>query len=479
MLALLVAVVVFGFSEGAANLWGRWMRDPTYGHGILLFPLTLVLIWRSQRATTVSSADRPSLILAVCIFLGIALGQMLGILAAFQFGLPLGILAVLVFLYGRQSLESLWFPVLFLYFSIPVWDIINPMLQSLTTLAVGQLLYLVRLPAFIVGNQVEVANGVFEIAAGCSGLRFFIITTALAALYGDWYLEGWRSKLTVLVAGIVLSIIGNWLRVFMVIQMGVHLGLDHPQVADHRFVGWLVFVVTVAIMLWFARYLKQRDEGNAVPQAQPTPQLSVIALGACALLAVHGGSALTQHLLVRDAQSLSASIDGPDYLRVDACGLWRNGFVGADFEARGTIRHGEGVLCVDTVWYAQQQQGAEVTNPANRAFAGTRFERVRGVPRFNTRGDELVVGRTETGEGVWVAIRRYIGEQPTESALDTLWLQLKSLLAGRLDARALLVTQRCDVQCRQRLIGGDSPLDISEALDAAEQKTELRGVSVR
>ncbi|MEL6214250.1 MAG: exosortase [Pseudomonadota bacterium] len=463
--------VSIAFLPATEHLLARWLKDPTYGHGLLLAPLIVWIIAKAVEGISSSRLYWPALWLAVTGISAMALAQLLGIVALYQLILPLVLCAMLVALYGRDSLSRVLPTTAMLYFCLPLWDVINPALQQWTSIAVGQMTYIAGTPAFIEGNMVTVSTGIFEIAAGCSGLRFFIISAAVSALYGHWYLARSRDALMLVAIAMLIAIVGNWIRVFVVIQMGIRLGIDHPQVVDHTFAGWAVFVATMMVVFWIASRLQEAEpehEGTASATASPGIMRLAVVAGSCVLVValafaarfvIVSGSAYDPPRLADDSTS-----------RTSACGVWRTAYRRPAVERRGAILWEGEPLCIDVAWYRYQRQGSELLSGANRAVAKNRAGENPVLGRFLSGGDEVFVARYPSGEGVWVAVRHRIGDGVVTSPIQAKWLQLAQLFQGRMDARMVAVAQRCDNNCRTAMLSGQPPIDAAAALDAAEAR---------
>jgi hypothetical protein len=61
---------------------------------------------------------------------------------------------------------------------IPIRDVINSPLRKGTTVGGGLLVSALGMPRFIFGSYVEMPAGRFEIAGGCIGLHFFVVSLA-------------------------------------------------------------------------------------------------------------------------------------------------------------------------------------------------------------------------------------------------------------------------------------------------------------
>src|SRR5262249_20634373 len=134
------------------------------------------------------------------------------------------------------------FPLAFLYFALPLWDYLNPLVHAATVHAVRLMLRLVGVPAFFSGDTVSIPAGTFAIEDGCSGLHFVIVALAIAALVGEMRQDGWRLRVRWLATALVLAMITNWIRVFSIILLG-HFTLMQNYIVrvSHYWYGWALF----------------------------------------------------------------------------------------------------------------------------------------------------------------------------------------------------------------------------------------------
>lgn len=465
VVALLSAAIAFVYAGDVVALARRWWGDDNYSHALLLLPLNMALIVLAcDRLTVRRTPDWLAVIALAAVAMVMYVGSLAGIAIAFQAAAPLLLLTGLLAVYGRAALPTLWFVAGFLYFSLPIWDAINPLLQSLTTHAVERMIFATGLPAFINGNFVTVSAGVFEIAEGCSGLRFFMISTAIAALYAYLYLDGWRNASGFLLLAAVLAILGNWIRVYIIILVGVWLGIDHHFVTNHGFFGWCIFAVTMLILFGCSGRFRHR-RGDPASSPAPTNHrwrvlfapllvlLAIIVLGRSFSGYAHSGAE-------RELAAMPWPADRPE--RSAYCGRWQTAFVAADLIRRGVHGDGDAAVCVDVVFYPDQQQGRELINSNNRLFAGA--ESLLDVGKGHD-SDVGVRWRLVDGYArgpVLVAYQYRIGGHVVDSARQAKLTQLTSMLARRTDAALVAAAVRCEDTCQRLLANGSLPERLRE-----------------
>ncbi|MEM7610318.1 MAG: exosortase A [Pseudomonadota bacterium] len=458
---LLFAALGLVFHADSMSVASRWWFDDNYSHGVLLVPLTAwLMITACSRLAPRSRPDALGLLGVVVVSAVMLVAAMAGIALVFQLLAPVLVLAAVIAIYGRQNLATLLFPVLFLYFSIPVWDAINPLLQSLTTQAVERMIFVTGLPALITGNFVTVSAGVFEIAEGCSGLRFFMISTAVGALYAHLYLADWRSGVLFVGFAMLLAIVGNWVRVYVIILVGIWLGIDHAFVTDHGFFGWSTFAVSMLVLFACARRFRHAQTRSVtVPPTSRSVHWLVMSSPLATLLAVAmAARAFGSYAAAGPLYELAETPTLVQDVRRDGvCGDWQIKMVGVQTVRRGLITNAGRQYCVDIGWYPNQRQGKELINTRNLLAASEQWTRLHQTGTSAAPPVRWQLVRADSGDDLLVAYQYRIGSRIAMSAREAKLTQLRNMLARRSDALVVAVAQQCDARCQQSLAAGNLP----------------------
>ncbi|MFO7788094.1 MAG: exosortase [Halospina sp.] len=256
----------------------RWTKlDESYSHGFLLLVVSLVLSWQTWRRYRPVTGFYPLWLIPFVLGLaGYAVGDLLGVQALRQLALVPLILAGLAVLWGWRQLVPFLIPVGVLFFAMPVWDFISWPLQLMTT-SVNQFL----LGAYGVEFEVEgvfvylTGIGAFEIANGCSGLRYLLVGMTLSALYGHLNFQRWSSRILLFALGVGFSLMANWIRVFIIILAGYLTDMETSLIEDHDAFGWWVFAGTLVPLFFIARLIEGRaGERNAPAESGDAPAQS-------------------------------------------------------------------------------------------------------------------------------------------------------------------------------------------------------------
>jgi exosortase A len=250
------------------SLMERWndTDGKTYTHGYLIVLISAWLMWRDRDRVQAAAASpfTPALLAVAatsCVWL---LSLRSGIQTGHQVLLPVLIWLAVAGALGWRAAVATTFAVGYLYFAIPIWGAVNSVLQSLTTLVVGAMLHLTGVVATIDGNFIHLPVGTFEIAAGCSGIHFFIVALAISALYGEIHRDSLKVRAQLLVLATIIAAATNWIRVYVIVVAGYLTDMQHYLVrVEHYRFGWAVFAISMTIFILIARRLPTNDSSVA------------------------------------------------------------------------------------------------------------------------------------------------------------------------------------------------------------------------
>lgn len=247
-------------------LWGEWMGNQYYSHGVLIPIVTLFLaIQRARNDPSFTwsagqgkwSATWGLLLLALTIGLFLYfLNNKAYYLAAMSM---IGIVAGMVWsLGGRVAARKLAFPLLYLALMVPLPFVERSTLPLalFTGVCSGGLVQWLGLDIIIVGNAVTLPNANLVIGAQCSGINSIIALVALTAL-AAYIFEGplW-GRVGLLLLSIPLAVLGNIGRVSSLLVVARSLGDDAAFTFYHDYSGPVFFVAILFLIYPLTRLLQ-------------------------------------------------------------------------------------------------------------------------------------------------------------------------------------------------------------------------------
>lgn len=244
-------------------LWGEWMGNEYYSHGILIPPVSLYLVYQRFRNDKELrwSPNQGSNWGLLLIALGLALylwffSQRAFYLAAFATIVMIGSLVWTIG--GDNVAKRLIFPIAYLTLMVPlpVIDRYTLPLAMFTGVCSGGLARFLGLDVEIIGNAVKLPNADLLIGAQCSGVNSLIALTALMVLTA-YLVSGptWGRTALVLLAA-PLAILGNILRVTTLLFVARAWGAQVGFVFYHDYSGIVFFIVVLALMIPLTRLVR-------------------------------------------------------------------------------------------------------------------------------------------------------------------------------------------------------------------------------
>lgn len=243
---------VWLYWEPFATLLRDWWHDPDAGHGLLLGPLSIYLIYRSG----LLPERRSQPVLGFTLLLGAVLLRIMSALAAEQYTMRLSLfgaaVGLVVYLWGVRQVFRWWLPVLLLVLSIPLPSVILSTLAfplQLKASAIGATLLQWRdVPVELAGNVIHLPGRSLFVTEACSGLRSLTALTSLGLLMGGIWLRRPGIRLFLLLVTVPVAILVNGIRVFLT---GFLVFFVSPALGEgfmHLTEGWALFVAAFAIL---------------------------------------------------------------------------------------------------------------------------------------------------------------------------------------------------------------------------------------
>src|SRR5439155_17092038 len=109
-------------------------QSSTFSHGFLILPMSLYLAWTSRNKISQRAAE--PFLWGIPILGAVAFGWLMGYIASVSLVQHIAIVMILQVLtwtiLGTRITRTLLFPVLYLFFAVPLGDSLTPLLQDFT-----------------------------------------------------------------------------------------------------------------------------------------------------------------------------------------------------------------------------------------------------------------------------------------------------------------------------------------------------------
>jgi exosortase A len=272
-----------------------WWGNETYSHGLLILPICLWLAWR-DRASLMQIKPQASLFGLIPLFAGL-FGWLIGTLADVnvveQFGALLALLSLVPLTLGLQLSKRLWFPLAFAFFMVPAGEFLVPPLMKYTADATVIALQWSGIPVYRENMHFTLPTGRWSVVEACSGLRYVIAAVVLACLFSYLNYKTWTKRVAFTVACLVLAIVANWVRAYVVVLVGHWSDMKYGTGDDHIYFGWVFFGLCMMSIFWMGSKWRDLNDGperlNSVSRVNDSNSkslLSSIAISIVGLLSL-------------------------------------------------------------------------------------------------------------------------------------------------------------------------------------------------
>jgi exosortase A len=459
-LALVFAVIAYAYWPTLGAMFQIWWRSDTYTHGMLVPFISAWLIWRKREqlaAVSPRSMLWPVIPLALAVFAWL-LGALTAVNALTQFALIFIVVASAIALLGNAASKVIAFPLLFLFFALPVGDFLMPRLMEWTADFTVIALRSSGVPVYREGQNFIIPSGSWSVVEACSGIRYLIASLTVGTLYAYLTYHSLKRRLIFVAISIIVPIVANWLRAYLIVMLGHLSGNKLAVGVDHLIYGWVFFGVVIAIM--FA--IGMRWAETEVRPGAANPQLAhAVAnrpghyswLTALLLAVVVSSGPLADQLI-----STSNNTAVPQLALPQAAVPWQSQalftdlqpeFANPSAEAHQALQSGDHTVGLYIAYYRNQNFDRKLvtstnvvvstTNKTWRIATSTRQKQPAMATTPDVSRYELI-RQPGLGDERYIAWQWYwINGHLTASAIEAKWLTAWSLLSGQGDDSAAII----------------------------------------
>lgn len=288
---VLLAAVLAGagtliYAVPLVGLFRAAYRDETFSYIVFIPLVSLYLVFEDRKRIFGDAAGSPipGIVLSslgILLYLAARTGPvgpsvpverfaLYALSAVLYLGGILGLLA------GAGGFWAARFPMLFLFFMVPIpEEILGPIVRFLQAGSAEVSYWVIRsvgVPVFRDGFLFALPGLTIEVAEQCSGIRSGISLFLVSILAGNIFLKsGWR-KLALAIAAVPITIVKNGLRIVTLSLIGAYVDRGVLQGPLHKAGGIPFFgvaLVMLAVVLWALRRGEPRKAARTPRDTDP------------------------------------------------------------------------------------------------------------------------------------------------------------------------------------------------------------------
>jgi exosortase A len=462
VLAIAIALLApFLFYFGTAkSIVAIWNNSDTFAHGYIILPISLWLVWRRRAnfAAFPPTPYWPALALPMLVGFGWLLARMGEVQVVMQYAFVAMIPIIALAILGWRLAWSLAFPLLFLLLAVPFGEIFIEPLISFTADFTVAALQATGIPVLRNGTRFEIPSGSWSVVEACSGVRYLISSVTIGCLYAYLTYRSNARRLLFIAVSVVVPVIANGLRAYMIVMLGHLSGMQLAVGVDHLIYGWVFFGIVMFVMFWIGS--RWREDADAAPAAAhaadtggagaaPRPVVAM-ALALVAAIAIWPAFAEYNDRATFSPKPVRLDRIAVDWAPAAPFAAWTPRFAPASARFDGVFQADSGAglqpVGLTVLYYRNQSNGKALISSTNRLVnQNDAWHQVGSSMRGENAGTGPLAVRETRLQGAAGAILvwqwNWIGQQATaNNYVGKLWQAKEKLLFRGDDGAAVLVS---------------------------------------
>ncbi|MBW1750731.1 MAG: VPLPA-CTERM-specific exosortase XrtD, partial [Deltaproteobacteria bacterium] len=255
VLAVIGLLLGFMFFDSLKEMVRVWDTREEYGYGYIIPFLTVFLIW--QKKDELEQIEfNGSWYGAVLVALGVIafyLGSLSSLYIIMQYAFLLVVLGMALSFTGARGFRSIFVPLLFLVFMIPLpvflYNSVSGALQLISSELGVAVIRIFGISVYLEGNVIDLGTYKLQVVEACSGLRYLFPLASLAFISVYFYKAAFWKKAVIFLSSVPITIFMNSLRIGIIGVLVEHWGPDQAEGFLHFFEGWIIFMACIAILV--------------------------------------------------------------------------------------------------------------------------------------------------------------------------------------------------------------------------------------
>jgi exosortase len=261
---LLVALAAVAWHRTLATLWTTWSTNDNYSHGPLVPLTSLALVWLRRDLLlrlTVKPEPRGLVLVAIACLLQVV-GTRADVLALQGWAILPLLFGLSLTFFGVAVTHMLSFPIGYLGFMLTFPPVVmNTLSFALKEVSVRASVAAAQALGVVLardGMSIHLLSGELRVENPCSGLRSLLALLATGALFAYFQKGGAWRRAAVLLAATPIALLGNAVRLLLVIVAADRRGVVWASGTFHDVTGYVVYAVALAALVGLRRLLTPR-----------------------------------------------------------------------------------------------------------------------------------------------------------------------------------------------------------------------------
>jgi exosortase len=477
ILSLLCALFILGYVlfETLKDLNMLWQfNNEAYSHGYMLLGLVLYSLYE-RRDLFVFKPTYTALPFALILGLVWTATNSINIKLAEYLLLPVIFFLFIVSYVGWNKAFRFALPLAALFFALPIIGFLNPLLQTLTVKVVSNWVSMTSITAYIDGFFITLPSGILHVHSSCSGLSYLSAGITFGMIYSFLSIKRKRIVAFSLLLIIALSLLANWVRVFILVAVAYESDMQSSLVEEHGFLGWIIFAFVFMLYLFVMRKIEVRydnipaknDTSNTHNNSNTTNKMGFLSSASPVMLAISIGLAPTYASIIKHsaASASNTNISVPEFFSDAKIENYNNQdsvfFLGADEAYKISGAQDDIVYNAYVILYKTQNQGKELIYYKNKVG-----ENLKGQKQIVLEGTSVNYAVEQGPKDSLVFWFYRVGESEALTPFSVKASQLKNMFHN-VPAEAIILKVKCELKCA-------STIDSEEILKLLEQLRSIK-----